>query len=458
MSLQHSCPTIESGNLLAQVSSAVVVGLGDSGKSSLKFLKSKNISVTAMDSRAEPPGLEEIKSRYSNMPLITGRFDIRVMLEADLVIVSPGISLSTEAISTAVKAGVPVVGDIELFAMEAEKPVISITGSNGKSTVTALCGEMLHAAGMPVQVGGNIGRPALDLLDLPAAVYVLELSSFQLESTHSLTSQAAAVINITPDHMDRYPSLQAYCDAKQRIFKNALNAVYNRQDSLTYPAHMPSGKVISFGADEPDNSEDFGIRKVGGRQWLCQGDNDLIAVDQLPLKGRHNQLNTLAAMALVYLAGIEFEQAKPGLLLFKGLPHRFESVGEWNNVEWINDSKGTNPGATLASISGQNRNIVLIAGGDAKGADFSVLKDAVRTQVKAVVLFGRDSDCIEKILPPDMPRLNAVDLVDVVQKAASLAGENDLVLFSPACASFDMFENYAQRGDEFKNTVREYFQ
>ncbi len=458
MQQQSTILTPGANRLLAQVNSAAVVGLGDSGRSCIKYLDSKNIRVTAMDSRTSPPHLDEIRRKYSNISLLTGKFDAQVLLESDLVIVSPGISIHTEEISRALDAGVPVVGDIELFAFEVEKPVISITGSNGKSTVTALCAEMLTAAGLQTQVGGNFGRPALELLDEPAAIYVLELSSFQLETTHHLKSQVAVILNVTPDHMDRYESIDAYCAAKQRIFNNAITAVYNRDDTLSYPPSGSMDKIISFGSGEPVNSEDFGIRGNKGSQWLCQGDTHLIAADQLPLKGRHNQLNTLAAMAVVYLAGIDFDVARNGLMCFKGLPHRFEFIGEWGNVEWINDSKGTNPGATLASISGQHKAIILIVGGDAKDADFSILTDTLARRVKAVVLFGRDTDCIEKILPPALPRMNARNLDEVVQMADELAGDNDMVLFSPACASFDMFDNYKQRGDAFKNAVREYFQ
>lgn len=445
-------------SLLAQVDCAAVVGLGDTGRSCLNYLAAKQIRVTAMDSRTSPPHVDEIREKHSNIRLITGRFDASVLLASDLVIVSPGVSVHTEEISSALEAGVPVVGDIELFAFEVSKPVVAITGSNGKSTVTALCEEMLNAAGMKTQAGGNIGRPALELLDEQADIYVLELSSFQLETTHHLKSQVAVILNVTPDHMDRYESIDAYCAAKQKIFNNAISAVYNRNDALSYPSSVSPEKIISFGSSEPENREDFGIREIDGKRWLCQGDANLIAADQLPLKGRHNQLNALAALAVVYLAGIDFTRARDGLLQFRGLPHRFEFIGEWGGVEWINDSKGTNPGATLASISGQRKAIILIAGGDAKGADFSILTDALKSTVKAVVLFGRDRHFIEKVLPPAMPRVMAGNLDEVIQSADELSGENDMVLFSPACASFDMFDNYKQRGDAFKNAVREYFQ
>ena len=456
--MQQNTPATTSHNgLLDHVDKAVVVGLGDSGRSCIEYLDTKNIKLTAMDSRQAPPGFDDIAKQYSQVTLIKGGFDDQVLLETDLVVLSPGVSLKTAQIARASEAGKTIVGDIELFAFESNQPVISITGSNGKSTVTALCGEMLQAAGMQAKVGGNIGRPALDLLTEPASIYVLELSSFQLETTHHLKSQAAVILNITPDHMDRYDSVDAYCAAKQRIFNHAVTAVYNRDDALSYPALTSLEKIISFGSDEPQNNKDFGLRIVDGKQWLCQGERNLIATDQLPLKGQHNQLNVLAALALLDLVGIDFSKARDGLMRFKGLPHRFEFLGQWEGVEWINDSKGTNPGATQASISGQDKAIVLIVGGDGKGADFSVLTNAIREHVKAVVLFGRDSVDIEKILPDEMPRATATNLKQVVQIAAELSTHNDMVLFSPACASFDMFDNYKQRGDAFKSAVQEYF-
>ncbi len=444
--------------LLNKVDKVCVVGLGETGRSCLRYLSKKDVSIVAMDSGDGLKDLSMLKAEYPQTQFITGQLDAEELLHTDVIVLSPGVPRATVEITNAHRQGVPVVGDIELFAHESDcTKVISITGSNGKSTVTALCGELLKAAELNARVGGNIGYPALDLLDRPADIYVLELSSFQLESTYSLASTVAVILNISPDHMDRYASVNDYIQAKQRIYSNAKFVVYNRDDKHTYPKNHAPEKAISFGLDQPGNDEDFGITTFAEKDWLCQGSRRLIAVDALPIKGQHNQLNALAALALAYLIGTDLSKAITAFANFKGLPHRFEWVGHWNSVDWINDSKGTNPGATLASISGQPKPIVLIIGGDAKGADFSILTQTIDRHVKAVVLFGRDAGLVEKILPRKTVFSYASSLTDAINKADNYAEEGDLVLFSPACASFDMFENYAERGRIFKSSVEEHF-
>ena len=454
----NSTSTNKADDLLGKVSQACVVGLGETGQSCLRYLADKDIQIVAMDSNSQSKKLAELKSQYPTAEFITGTFDSEALLASDLIVLSPGVPKNTDEIATASQAAVPVVGDIELFAHEIDdSKVISITGSNGKSTVTALCGELLKSAGIDAQIGGNIGYPALDLLDEPADVYVLELSSFQLESTYSLNSSVAVILNISPDHMDRYDSIDDYIKAKQRVFNQATNLVYNRADQNTYPVANNASKIISFGLDEPKSREDFGILNIAGQDWLCQGNNKLVVASSLRIKGQHNQLNALAAMALAYLIGADLEKTKSALIEFKGLEHRFEYVGNWNGVDWINDSKGTNPGATLASIIGQPKSIVLIVGGDGKGADFSILSEAINDHVNAVVLFGRDAWLVEKILPANIPRSSAADLEEAIASANKFATQNSMVLFSPACASFDMFKNYIERGNAFKTAVIEYF-
>ncbi len=444
---------------LHKVTSACVVGLGETGRSCLRYLTSKNLDIIAMDSSNKPKELNKLKAQYPQIEFITSKLDQQKLLDSDLIVLSPGVPKNTEEIALAKDMGVPVIGDIELFAHETDdSKVISITGSNGKSTVTALCGELLKAAGLNAQIGGNIGYPALDLLDKPADIYVLELSSFQLESTYSLNSTVVVILNISPDHMNRYDSIDNYIAAKQRIFNHASSVVYNRADRNTYPNDDCAVKIISFGLDKPQFREDFGLVTIAGQDWLCQGQKKLAPVDSLQIKGQHNQLNALAALALAYLTGADIEKTIPVLLDFKGLPHRFEFVGQYNDADWINDSKGTNPGATFASINGQLKPVVLIAGGDAKGADFSILTAAIETHVKAVVLFGRDARLIEEILPRQISTACATDLADAIAKADQFADTNDLVLFSPACASFDMFGNYVERGNAFKKAVKAYFQ
>ena len=442
-----------------KVSQACIVGLGETGQSCLRYLDKKNIELVAMDSSSQPKNLVELKSKYPDAEFITGSLDSEKLLDSDLIVLSPGVPKSTDEITEADQAGVPVVGDIELFAHEADdSKIISITGSNGKSTVTALCGELLESAGIDARIGGNIGYPALDLLDKPADVYVVELSSFQLESTYSLNSSVAVLLNISPDHMDRYDSIDDYIKAKQRVFNQATSIVYNRADTNTCPTAHQASKIISFGLNEPKTQTDFGILNVDGQDWLCQGNSKLVLADSLQIKGQHNQLNALAALAIAHLIGADLERVLPALIAFKGLPHRFEHIGNWSSVDWINDSKGTNPGATFASISGQIKPIILIVGGDAKGADFSILSQAIQQHVKAVVLFGRDANLVEQILPPKTISSYVATLEAAIDKASQFADEGDMVLFSPACASFDMFTNYVERGDAFKAAVCEYFQ
>lgn len=440
------------------VKSIVIIGMGETGQSCLRFLDSPNVSISVMDSRTRPDAMTQLVNDYPNVKFTAGGFDQQQLLDADLIVLSPGVSIDTPEIGRARQAGVVVIGDIELFARQVELPVISITGSNGKSTVTALTGELLKAAGIQAMVGGNIGLPALDLLSQPADMYVLELSSFQLESTSSLNSAAAVILNITPDHLDRYASLDEYAAAKRQIFKNARTVVFNRNDDWTRPDRDKNVKAISFGLDAPENDEDFGLIEHDGRLWLGQGKSRLVCVDEMLLKGRHNQLNALAALALVFLAGKDPAKVVSELVRFKGLPHRFEYVGSWQGVEWINDSKGTNPGATLAAISGQEKPIVLIIGGDSKGADFSVLAEAIQTHVKAIVLFGRDAYKVEEIVSRTLPCLCANDLAQAVQIADDFSSVDNIVLFSPACASFDRYKNYMQRGDSFKQKIKEHFQ
>ena len=451
-------PNNQANVLLKNVDKVCVVGLGNTGRSCLHYMNNKHARLVAMDSSNQIKDLAALKAKYSEVEFVVGKLDSDKLLDSDLIVLSPGVPRDKAAIKQAENQGVSIVGDIELFAHESDSAkVISITGSNGKSTVTALCGELLKTAGFNAQVGGNIGQPALDLLQTPADIYVLELSSFQLESTYSLQSAVAVILNISPDHMDRYSCVEDYIAAKQRIFNNAVNVVYNRADRHTYPKGSKAEKIISFGLDEPVNDEDFGFRTVCGQSWLCQGDNLLIAADTLQIKGQHNQLNALAALALAYLIGADLVKAISAFSSFTGLPHRFEFVGNFNGVDWINDSKGTNPGATLASISGQSKPVVLIAGGDAKGADFSILENAVKEHVKAIVLFGRDTGLIEKILPVEMPASKVSTLIEAIYQADEYSSKNDLVLFSPACASFDMFDNYVERGNAFKSAVQEYF-
>jgi UDP-N-acetylmuramoylalanine--D-glutamate ligase len=437
-----------------QADKKVIVGLGSTGLSVARFLASQGQLFAVVDSRQNPPGLDELKTEFPGAEVHLGDFNTRLMDEAGQLIVSPGVAITTPEIATVIEAGAEVIGDIELFARFVKKPVVAITGSNGKSTVTALLGEMAQSAGVLASVGGNIGTPALDLLGNEGIeLFILELSSFQLETTASLQAQASVVLNISPDHMDRYPSFDAYKQAKAVVYKNASYCVVNR-DEPESAALAGDCEHISYGLDEPANNRDFGLRLIDGVTWLVHGDDPLCKESEIRIPGRHNVSNVLAAMALAYCAGLDEMRAIEAAKTFRGLPHRCEWAGEWNGVSWFNDSKGTNVGATMAALQGLQQKVVLIAGGQAKGAEFGELADVVEGKARAVILIGEDADQIESAITGKAEVIRADSLAEAVQCAKSVAQKGDAVLFSPACASFDMFENYVHRGESFLAEVR----
>ena len=432
----------------------LVVGLGATGLSVVRHLKKQNREVVVVDSRQYPPGLEELKKNYPDVSVYTGSFDEALFQGANRLIVSPGVAVSEPVIQHAIEQGVEAIGDVELFAQLVNAPVIAITGSNGKSTVTTLVGEMAKTAGINVAIGGNIGVPVLELLESPADLYVLELSSFQLETLYSLKPVSAVVLNVSPDHMDRYDSYEQYIKVKQDIYRNCKVAVINRDDEQV--KHMTTGhKMISgFTLHEPA-SGDFGLRIFDQEVWLCKGGHKLIAVKDLKLGGSHNILDALAALALGEAANIPMDDMLHTLRQFSGLMHRTQWVAKINGVEWYNDSKGTNVGATLAAIDGlqvDNR-LILIAGGLAKDADFSPLKEAVKDKVRLVVLIGQDAPKIEQALENVVPVMYAKNMEEAVQISEGLAHVGDSVLLSPACASFDMFRGFEHRGEMFIKAV-----
>lgn len=440
----------------------LVAGLGLTGCSVVRHLRARGVAVEAADSRDLPPGLARIRAEFPEVTLHTGSLDSRLFAGYDRIVASPGVPLSEPVLREAARRGAEVIGDIELFVREATAPVIAITGSNGKSTVTTLVGLILEAAGKIAAVGGNIGRPALDLLPAPGSddsapdFYVLELSSFQLETTCTLQAAAAAVLNISADHMDRYPDLDAYIAAKARILRHAQTAVLNRQDAAVMKLAEFAPDFVTFGLDAPPGAGDFGLREIQGERWLCHGETSLCQVRDLALAGKQNVANVLAAMALAAQVGVVLtKEAIAAACRFPGLPHRCETVGEWLDVRWINDSKGTNVGATCAAIEGFDAPLVLIAGGRGKGADFGPLRQALEGSARAVVLFGQDAGQIESALEGAVEIHRVESLESAVETAAGLARVGDVVLFSPACASFDMFESYARRGDAFRRLVRE---
>ncbi len=435
-------------NRVADQRPLLVVGLGVTGWSVVRFLKARGEDVAVVDSRQPPPYLEELQSSYPDVPFAVwdGELDFAAY---DRVIASPGVAVAHD----------DVIGDIELFAREATAPVVAVTGSNGKSTVTMLVQQMLDSAGTTALAGGNIGTPALDLLALPVPdFYVLELSSFQLEITHSLHPAVSVVLNLSEDHMDRYAGMAQYRAAKLRIYQDAAWRVVNRDEPNLVDLGV-GDDCITFGLDEP-RAGDYGIVHDDRGRWFCRGAEKLAPVSEMTLQGEQNASNMLAAMAVVdgalRVAGLEFDRERlTAGLAYAGLPHRCEPVPSGDGIRWINDSKGTNVGATLAAINGADRPLVLIAGGQGKGADFGPLRSAMDESVKGVVLIGEDAGEIARVLEGSVATWLEPDLAAAIGRAGAIAEEGDTVLFSPACASFDMFESYAHRGECFRRLVND---
>lgn len=439
----------------------MVLGLGETGLSALRWLYAQGAQLSVADSRENPPGIDKVRAEMPTVAVYLGAFDAALLSSADLLVISPGIALSEPAVQTAIIQGVTVLGDVELFAQYRPQnaKVIGITGANGKTTVTTLVGEMCKAAGLNTVVAGNIGLPVLDALNLEAPdVYVLELSSFQLETTANLVLDAAAMLNLTEDHMDRYADFTAYAAAKARIFYHAKHQVLNRDDAWSMVMARSSLRMRSFGLDH--DSQEFGLMQNELGAWLCEGNLQLMSASDLQIKGAHNIANALAAIALCRAIGLEYAPLLRVLYRFKGLPHRVEWVANLDDVDYFDDSKGTNVGATCAAISGMTKNnqpqkVVLIAGGDGKGQDFAPLRTAVAENARAVVLIGRDAPLIEAVLiETNIPIYHAVDMAEAVAIARRLAQKDDAVLLSPACASFDMYKNYVHRAEVFVQAVK----
>ncbi|HAC26786.1 MAG TPA: UDP-N-acetylmuramoyl-L-alanine--D-glutamate ligase, partial [Marinobacter hydrocarbonoclasticus] len=433
----------------------LIVGLGKTGLSCVRYLSGQGREIAVADSRLQPPGLDELKAGWPDVPIYLGEFDEELFAGFNELIVSPGISIAEPAIAGAAARGARIRGDIDLFADAADAPIIAITGSNGKTTVTTLVGEMARAAGRNVQVGGNIGTPALDLLDQGADLYVLELSSFQLETTEELGALAATVLNVSDDHMDRYPDKMAYFQAKQRIYRGCKNAIVNLDDALSTPMARDTLRFLFFGFNRV-NPETFSTRDDDQGTWITWGLDNLLLASELQLMGRHNISNVMAALALGHAAGLAMEPMLEVARSFRGLPHRCEFVRNLNGVDYINDSKGTNVGATVAAIESlvpDSGKVILIAGGDGKGADFQPLAEPVAACCRALVLIGRDAGKISEAVGVSVPQYRATSLQEAVSLARQAAEPGDRVLLSPACASFDMFRDYNDRGEQFRALV-----
>ncbi|CAA0109966.1 UDP-N-acetylmuramoylalanine--D-glutamate ligase [Halioglobus japonicus] len=433
----------------------VVVGLGTTGLSCARFLLQRGLPFVVVDTRSEPPGLAEFRREMPDVELYTGDYPQELVAAAAELIVSPGVAMDANIVLQAVAAGVDVVGDIDLFMREATAPVVGITGSNAKSTVTELLGQMARDAHLNVGVGGNLGTPALELLAPERQLYVLELSSFQLERAHRLGLDVATVLNVSADHLDRHGTLAHYRTAKHRIFSACKTAVVNRDDPLTVPLLGTDVNVVSWRLAEPE-SGGFGLRQQSTIEYLSRGNELLMPVTELSLVGRHNVANALAAMALGHCAGLSMEDMLATLRTFKGLPHRCELVTDIAGVRYVNDSKGTNVGATEAALYGLGgaNNVLLIAGGQGKGADFTQLQQAVERHCKLLILVGEDAPLLEQALRSSAPVVRVSSLDEAVAAAAKQAVKGDVVLLSPACASFDMFTGYVERGNVFAARVR----
>lgn len=434
---------------------AVIVGLGKTGLSCFRYLSNQGLNVAITDSREEPPELLELKAEFESASVYLGQINEQVLLASDQIILSPGVSLDNKSIKLSIENNIPVFGDIELFCQKAQAPIIAVSGSNGKSTVTTIVAEMTRLAGLKTYVGGNIGIPALDLLsDSTPDLYVLELSSFQLETTYSLNAHASVVLNVSPDHMDRYSSLKDYVNTKKRIYSGQGLMVLNKDEEYIHSIIDNKRDTIYFSLGAPEG-ENFGLINHNNEVWLSQGNEKIINKNQLKIKGEHNISNALAAMALAGAVNVPTNIMADVLKNFTGLEHRCQLVREIDNVSWYNDSKATNVGACIASITGlcELGNIILIAGGDSKGADLSGLNPIVKKYIKRVFLFGIDANKLADVMGSDVDKEFVNNMNEAVKGASKIADSDDIVLLAPACSSLDMYKNYQQRGDAFISAI-----
>jgi UDP-N-acetylmuramoylalanine--D-glutamate ligase len=433
---------------------AVIVGLGATGFSAARYLRARGWRLAVTDTRATPPQLAALSALDASIPVRLGALDASLLAGAACVVASPGVPLAAPLLVEARRRGLEVVGDVELFARAVTAPVAAVTGTNGKSTVTTLLARMAERAGRRVRFGGNLGEPALDLLDRQAELYVLELSSYQLETTTSLACRAAAVLNVSPDHLDRYDSLASYAAAKARVFGRCDTAVVNLDDPLVSAMPRPGQRTLAFSL-RATGGADFALATHAGEAWLARAGAPLLPLSAMRLKGLHNAANALAALALGEALALPLPVMLAELREFAGLPHRAQWIAEVGGVSYVDDSKGTNVGATVAAVTGLAGPLVMIAGGEGKNQDFTPLASAFRGKVRHTVLIGRDAPLIARALTGVCTLESCTTLPQAVQAAARAAQPGDTVLLSPACASFDMFSDYAQRGAVFVAAVRE---
>ena len=428
-----------------------VAGLGATGLACVRHLRARGVPVAVTDSRPEPPQLAALRAEHPHVPVLAGGLDRELLAAAERIIVSPGLDRRRGVLGELRAGGPPQVGELTLFAEAARAPVCAVTGSNGKSTVVSLLGAMARTAGLDAAVGGNLGTPALDLLRAaPADGYLLEVSSFQLEACPGFRADVAAVLNVSADHMDRYASVDDYAAAKARVLDGATTAVVNADDPRARAMAGRARSVRRFGLEQP---ADYTAIERDGEAWLAADGQPQLPADALRLPGATHRANALAAMALADAWGIPRAAQHAALRAFTGLPHRMEVVAERGGVRWINDSKATNVGAAVAAIRGAGVPVVLIAGGQGKGADFAPLAEACAEHARAVVLMGEDAPAIAAALAERVPVVRAEGMADAVRRAAEQASPGDAVLLAPACASFDAYTGFEQRGTAFREAV-----
>jgi len=430
----------------------LVVGLGETGFSVAKFLHQQAIPFAVIDSRDKPPLNDSLLADYPDTPVFTGGFDEAAFNVATHLIVSPGVSLQEQSIQKALFAGAKLVSDIDLFACSTKKPIVAITGSNGKSTVTTMLGAMGQASGVKTAIGGNLGVPALNLLDDAIELYVIELSSFQLERVSVLNAQVATVLNISADHLDRHDGIKGYAKEKQKVFSGDGIMVINEDDPVVTEMEIDGRETVFFSVQK---NKGFHLQNRQGNNYLMNNDQALMQQQDLPLEGRHNVANALAALAIGTVAGLNVEAMCNALKKFKGLDHRMQRVAKIKGATWVNDSKATNIGACVAALQGYENKVILIAGGDAKGAEMQELIPAIKEKAKSVVLMGKDACLIEAAINGSVPTYKVESVHQAVQLAATLVEAGDNVLLSPACASIDQYKNYQDRGDKFTAAVME---
>lgn len=437
---------------LDRESKVLIVGLGETGISVAKFLKQQGIKFAVVDSRDKPPCQDILTEDYPDTPVFTGGFDEIAFRVSTHIVVSPGVPLHELSINRALNSGVKLVSDIDLFACATEKPIVAITGSNGKSTVTTMLGAMGKASGVKTAIGGNLGIPALELLNEAIDLYVIELSSFQLERTSVLNAAAATVLNISADHMDRHDNIDLYAKEKNRVFSGNGVMLLNEDDPIVKEMNKPGRQTMYFSVHK---EEGFHLATIENKKWLMSETKPLMQQSELPVEGIHNVANALAALALGANAGFDEEAMCLALKSYHGLDHRMQKVAQIKGVTWVNDSKATNIGACIAALEGYQKKVVLIAGGDAKGADMNLLASAIKAKAKCVVLMGKDANVIETALNSSVPSHQVTSIEEAVKFAAMIAEDGDSVLLSPACASIDQYKNYQERGDKFTAAVME---